>query len=170
MFKKFRKSTGFLPVEREWVTSFLRVGFIDAYRHLHPDKRNAFTFWRPRKSWLLSIDTTNNRLISGNLQVHRVSNQGWRIDYTLITKNLLPLLQSADILADVMGSDHCPIYITMSDEVKGEEWGTWETPKLATNLRSDSDQVKCRGFPVVQWSGVRILIYTLTRGFSYRVS
>ena len=44
----------------------------------------------------------------------RERNVGWRIDYVMISAALLPRLESASILSDVYGSDHCPVGITLS--------------------------------------------------------
>jgi exodeoxyribonuclease-3 len=86
---------GFTQEERSGFQRFMDAGFIDAFRHLHPDEPQHYTWWR-------------------QFGGARERNIGWRIDYILISKALLPRLQSAHILADVYGSDHCPVAIELS--------------------------------------------------------
>jgi exodeoxyribonuclease-3 len=87
--KQNEKTSGFLPEEREAFGRWLDRGFVDVYRWLHPDARE-YTWWTYR------FDA-------------RSRNIGWRIDYFLVTEDLLPHVQDARILTDVTGSDHCPI-------------------------------------------------------------
>lgn len=88
--KRLSKISGFLPEEREWLTSFLQLGFVDTFRHFHPEAKDRYSWWSYR-------------------ELARVNNRGWRIDYICISKNLLPALKSADILDEVEASDHCPV-------------------------------------------------------------
>jgi len=89
-----KKSSGFLPEEREWVTNFLAQGFVDTFRHLNKEPHN-YTWWTYRFG-------------------ARKKNLGWRIDYHFITENLLDQLNSAEILADAVHSDHCPIMVDLT--------------------------------------------------------
>lgn len=82
--------SGFLPEEREWFDAFLELGFVDTYRHFHPNEKDVYTWW-------------------SQIQRARPVNRGWRIDYICITKGLLPSLKRAEILDEVQGSDHCPV-------------------------------------------------------------
>lgn len=82
--------SGFLPEEREWFDAFLKLGFIDTYRHLNPEKKKIYSWWSYR-------------------ELARTKNNGWRIDYICITKGLEKHLKSADVLMDQIGSDHCPV-------------------------------------------------------------
>jgi len=88
------KSAGFTPEEREGFTNMLKAGFIDSFRTLHPDQLEAYTWWA---AW-------------GGA---RQRNVGWRIDYWMASKSLKDSIKSADIHPDVMGSDHCPVSITL---------------------------------------------------------
>lgn len=83
---------GFTNEEREGFDSFLKAGFIDTFRTLHPDTTEAYTWWT---HWANA----------------RARNVGWRIDYWLASKSLAPSIKAAAIHADVMGSDHCPVSI-----------------------------------------------------------
>ncbi|MFY8024174.1 MAG: exodeoxyribonuclease III [Sediminibacterium sp.] len=87
-----KKSSGFLPEEREWMTQFLASGWIDSFRHLHPEKTGAYSWWSQR---FPSV---------------RLNNKGWRIDYICVTKALEKQIKSAAIYPDIKHSDHCPIY------------------------------------------------------------
>lgn len=87
---KLGAESGFLPEERAWFDEFLELGFVDTYRHFHPNEKGAYTWW-------------------SQIQRARPVNRGWRIDYICITKGLLPFLRRAEILDEVEGSDHCPV-------------------------------------------------------------
>lgn len=91
--KENEKTSGFLPEEREWVDRFLEHGFVDIYRHLYPDKVQ-YTWW---------TYITNAR----------ARNVGWRIDYFLVSKNLIPRVKDVIIHDEVPGSDHCPVALIM---------------------------------------------------------
>jgi exodeoxyribonuclease III len=93
--KAHEKSSGFLPEERQWMTNFLSDGYVDSFRHLVKEA-DHYSWWSYRSN-------------------ARVKNLGWRIDYHMITENLLPQLISVDILADVNHSDHCPVVIDIKD-------------------------------------------------------
>jgi len=92
--KENEKTSGFLPEEREWIDRFLQSGFIDVFRMFN-DKPEQYTWWDMRTR-------------------ARERNIGWRIDYFYVSENLKDSVASARILADVQGSDHCPIDITLS--------------------------------------------------------
>lgn len=88
--------SGFLPVEREWLSRFLaELKLVDTFRYLHPNEPNHYTWWSYRAN-------------------ARTNNKGWRIDYTLISENLLPYLESSRILSEAYHSDHCPVCVTMN--------------------------------------------------------
>lgn len=92
--KQNNNSTGFLPVERAWIDKIVEQGYIDTFRLFHPDEEDAYSWWA---YW-------------GNA---RANNVGWRIDYFFITPDLRELVVDAAIHAEVMGSDHCPISLTL---------------------------------------------------------
>lgn len=89
-------NSGFTPEEREKMTLLLEAGFVDTFRHLYPDRTDAYTWW----SFMPKV---------------RERNIGWRIDYFLISSRLVPRLIDARIDAAVMGSDHCPIILELED-------------------------------------------------------
>ena len=91
--KANKKNTGFLTEEREWIDRYLDNGFFDAYRILYPDNEK-YTWWTYRFG-------------------ARAKNVGWRLDYFLVTENILKLTKDVIIHTEVMGSDHCPVSITL---------------------------------------------------------
>ena len=93
--KENEKSSGFLPVERKWIDDFLSDGYIDCYRHFHPDEPEKYTWWDMKTG-------------------ARSRNVGWRIDYFFCSKDLVSKLVASDIHTDIMGSDHCPISLEIN--------------------------------------------------------
>ena len=87
-------NAGFTPQEREKMTGLLAKGFVDSFRHLHPDETGRYTWW----SYFANS---------------REKNTGWRIDYFLVSDRLAPRITNAEIEADVWGSDHCPILLEL---------------------------------------------------------
>lgn len=92
--KRNQQTSGFLPEEREWVGRYLERGFVDTFRALHPDEVERYTWWMYMRN-------------------ARERNIGWRIDYFMVSEALMPAVVSADILSEVMGSDHCPITLEL---------------------------------------------------------
>ncbi|MDG1072161.1 MAG: exodeoxyribonuclease III [Akkermansiaceae bacterium] len=88
--KTNRKSAGFSDEERAGFTSLVDAGFVDTFRHFHPDATEAYSWWSYRGG-------------------ARANNVGWRIDYWCVSELLTPKLQYAAINSDVLGSDHCPV-------------------------------------------------------------
>lgn len=85
---------GFLPIERAWVDKVIDKGWIDVFRHFHPDKTDAYTYW-DMKTYA------------------RERNVGWRIDYFFTTKEFINKIKSIEIMDEILGSDHCPVRITL---------------------------------------------------------
>lgn len=85
---------GFTNEERAWADKFVEHGLVDIFRHLHP-KKIQYSWWSYR-------------------MLARERNVGWRIDYFLVSKKFVPHIESAFILDEVDGSDHCPVGITIS--------------------------------------------------------
>ncbi|MDB5224878.1 MAG: exodeoxyribonuclease [Candidatus Adlerbacteria bacterium] len=85
---------GFTDEEREGLDEVIKAGFVDTFRHLTPKGKGFYTWW-------------------SHFAQSRARNVGWRIDYFFISKKLLPRLKKAEILPDVMGSDHCPVVIEL---------------------------------------------------------
>jgi len=94
--EKLSKISGFLPEEREWFQGFLKAGFTDSFRHLHPDQEGAFSWWSYRER-------------------ARSVNKGWRIDHICVSKGLVDCIQRAEVMDTVMGSDHCPVLLELEE-------------------------------------------------------
>ena len=92
--KQNRQSAGFSDEERASFGSLLGSGFVDTFRHFHPDTAEAYSWWSYRGG-------------------ARQRNVGWRIDYFGVSPDLLPKIDSAFILPEVMGSDHCPVGVVL---------------------------------------------------------
>ena len=90
--KTNRLNAGFTDQERACMTRLLENGFVDSFRHFYPDKTEAYSWWS---------------YIGGA----RSRNAGWRIDYFLTSSRLIDRVKDSQILADVLGSDHCPVLI-----------------------------------------------------------
>ena len=92
--KTNRQNAGFTDEERNQMTALLEAGFADTFRHLHPTQEGIYSWWSYR--------------------FHaREKNTGWRIDYFLTSNRLLPRVREANILTDIMGSDHCPVELVL---------------------------------------------------------
>ncbi len=89
-----RNTTGFLDEERVWIDEVVGKGYLDIWRTLYPDATDQYSWWA---YWGGARDR----------------NVGWRIDYFFITPDLRDSIADAAIHMDVMGSDHCPISLTL---------------------------------------------------------
>lgn len=83
-------NAGFTQQERDKMTLLLESGYIDTFRHFHPEETGAYSWW----SYMYHA---------------REKNAGWRIDYFLASRRLEDKLVSACIHPEIMGSDHCPV-------------------------------------------------------------
>lgn len=84
------RNAGFTDEERSKMTELLNSGFIDTFRYKYPEKTGAYSWW----SYMFHA---------------RENNAGWRIDYFIVSDSIKTQIEDAKILADVMGSDHCPV-------------------------------------------------------------
>lgn len=96
--KTNHKNAGFTDEERDKMTKLLETGFIDTFRYFYPDTEGIYSWWSYRFS-------------------ARAKNAGWRIDYFLTSAELKNKLLDAKIHTAVMGSDHCPIELTIDLEM-----------------------------------------------------
>ncbi len=88
----YNKSAGYMQEEIDGMDCFTEGGLVDTFRHFNPDKTDVYSWWSYRAG-------------------ARSKNVGWRIDYFLVSKSFLPEVKHADILMDVLGSDHCPVVL-----------------------------------------------------------
>lgn len=89
-----QNTTGFLPIERAWIDQVVEHGYIDIFRDLYPERTDAYTWWT-------------------YIGKARERNVGWRIDYFFISPDLRPRVVAAEIHPEILGSDHCPISLTL---------------------------------------------------------
>lgn len=89
------RNPGFTDEERGKFSELLASGFTDTFRYFHPDATDMYSWWSYRTK-------------------ARERNAGWRIDYFLVSTRFVNHVQSAEILTNVYGSDHCPVLITLS--------------------------------------------------------
>ena len=83
--------SGFLPIERAWIDTFISHGYVDTFRHFNKEPEQ-YSWWSMRTR-------------------ARERNIGWRLDYFFVNKEFMSHVNNAFILSDVMGSDHCPVGI-----------------------------------------------------------
>ncbi|MEM9992083.1 MAG: exodeoxyribonuclease III [Bacteroidota bacterium] len=89
-----KKSSGFLPEERAWMDKWLELGFVDAFRHQHPEE-TAYSWWSYRAN-------------------ARANNKGWRIDYQCVSTPLKENIENAYHMPEAKHSDHCPICLEIN--------------------------------------------------------
>ncbi len=89
-------SAGFTDEERAEFSKLLALGFVDTFRYLHPEEKK-YSYW----SYFRNA---------------RKTNAGWRLDYMLISEDLLPHVKKSEILNDVYGSDHCPVFLELDEK------------------------------------------------------
>lgn len=92
--KANEKYSGFLPIERAWIDKFILNGYVDTFRDIHKDEIK-YSWWSYRFK-------------------ARERNAGWRIDYFFVTESLIDNINSAEILNEIMGSDHCPVKVSFN--------------------------------------------------------
>ncbi|OGI60385.1 exodeoxyribonuclease III [Candidatus Nomurabacteria bacterium RIFCSPHIGHO2_01_FULL_37_25] len=104
--KANEENTGFLPIERAWITKVIKNNFLDVWRELNPNKKDIYTYWDMKTG-------------------ARARNVGWRIDYFFADKKLMLgspkhgegglRIKNAGTIQNYMGSDHCPIWLELQN-------------------------------------------------------
>ena len=89
-----RRNAGFTDEERKKMTRVLTNGFVDSFRYLHPEEKDAYSWWSYRMK-------------------ARERNVGWRIDYFIVSERLKDRIQGASIHSEILGSDHCPVELKL---------------------------------------------------------
>ncbi len=87
--KGLKNTSGFLPVERKWISEMIDSGFIDTFRHFNKEP-DQYSWWSYR------ANARNN-------------NKGWRLDYCMASTPLENRLKRSFILSEAKHSDHCPV-------------------------------------------------------------
>lgn len=93
--KTNRKNAGFTDEERAKFTQLTQRGFIDTFRYFYPEQEGIYSWWSYRFK-------------------AREKNAGWRIDYFCVSESLKNNLEDAKIHTEILGSDHCPVELTIS--------------------------------------------------------
>ena len=93
--KANRNNSGFMPVERAQIDTYIENGYVDTFRLFH-DEPERYSWWTYRFG-------------------ARQRNIGWRIDNFFTNQDFIENIADADIHEDVMGSDHCPVSIELID-------------------------------------------------------
>ncbi|NJW52933.1 exodeoxyribonuclease III [Salinimicrobium oceani] len=91
---RLKNTSGFLPVEREWLGKFIKSGFVDSFRQFNTDPGH-YSWWSYRAG-------------------ARGNNKGWRIDYHLVSEPLQERVKRAVILPEAQHSDHCPVLLEIA--------------------------------------------------------
>ena len=87
-------NAGFTDEERACFSTLLENGYVVTFRHFYPDVTEVYSWW----SYMFQA---------------RAKNAGWRIDYFVTSERLNEKLEDAKIHTTVMGSDHCPVELTL---------------------------------------------------------
>ncbi|MBF6626108.1 exodeoxyribonuclease III [Aerococcaceae bacterium zg-BR9] len=90
-----QRNAGFTIEEREKMTAVLAAGYTDSFRYFNPETTGAYTWW-------------------SYMNKARERNIGWRIDYFIVSNQIIDWMQSATILPEVIGSDHCPVQLELT--------------------------------------------------------
>ena len=93
--KENEKTSGFMPIERERLDTYESHGWVDTFRHFNSES-DRYSWWSYRTG-------------------ARPRNVGWRIDYFFVNEGFIDELEYANIHDDIMGSDHCPVSITLKE-------------------------------------------------------
>jgi exodeoxyribonuclease-3 len=91
---RLKNVSGFLPVEREWLSKFIDSGFVDSFRYLNPDTQQ-YSWWSYRQN-------------------ARARNKGWRLDYHMVSAPMKDNIKRSVILQEAIHSDHCPVLLELS--------------------------------------------------------
>lgn len=92
--KENMNSIGFLPEERIYLDRLIELGYIDVFRYFYPNLESSYTWW-------------------SYIRKSRSKNIGWRIDYFFVNLELKSKLLEIDHKQDILGSDHCPVYMNI---------------------------------------------------------
>ena len=92
--KSNRGNAGFSDQERDKMRELLASGFVDSFRYLYPDLKDAYSWWSYRFK-------------------ARERNAGWRIDYFLVSEGMEERIEDSKILSEQLGSDHCPVELIL---------------------------------------------------------
>jgi exodeoxyribonuclease-3 len=93
--KANEQTSGFLPMERDWIDKLIDHGYIDTFRYINEDQPDNYSWWSYRAN-------------------ARANNVGWRIDYFFVSDDLKHNIHNAYIMSEIFGSDHCPVALEIN--------------------------------------------------------
>jgi exodeoxyribonuclease-3 len=93
----YNKSAGYMQEEIDGMGRFIGEGLVDTFRSMNPETVK-YSWWSYRAG-------------------AREKNVGWRIDYFMVSQSIINRVEDADILTDVLGSDHCPVSVRINERV-----------------------------------------------------
>lgn len=136
----------FEPENKSNFEELLSSGLVDTFRSLYPEKAGAYTWWGPKNK-------------------NRIENRGSRLDYFLVSEELLPSVHNIKFHTDIQGSDHCPISMMISPAVPKREldrgdlavlWRSINWPTMREELFSRQREIALSAF-YQQWEKVETL-------------
>lgn len=148
----------FQPEVREGLENLLDTGLVDAFRALYPRKEGSYTWWGPK-----------NR--------NRADNRGSRLDYFLVSNELLTFVRNVKFHVDIVGSDHCPISllfypVTQKEELDGEAlarlWQDTDMEEMEKELTAKQKAIALAAFHR-NWKAVELLQSELVHSWAARV-
>jgi len=148
----------FVSDERAGFEAFISSGFVDVFRAFYPQKEGAYTWWGPRPK-------------------SRAENKGSRLDYFLVSGELLTYIQSVKHHTSTTASDHCPISIIIgaitfqqetSDEDMAVRWRTIDWPKIENELFRKQSKLALTAYNR-DWENVKIMQNELVASYAARV-
>ena len=143
---------------RDGLEALIGTGLIDVFRALHPQTEGAYTWWGPKNK-------------------NRADNRGSRLDYFLLSGELLSCVQNVKFHRDILGSDHCPISMTISlvrtqHELDNEDlavmWRTIDWPKMKQELQEKQQDLAYAAYNR-KWRTVEKLQIDLVNSWAARV-
>lgn len=149
------ESPGFQSQEREGMEQLLALGLSDVFRTWYPHVEGAYTWWSARLN-------------------KRLENRGWRLDYFLLSNDLLPFVSKIMHHTDILGSDHCPISITIRNTAPRKElskedmatmWRGLDWTSMEEQLLDIQQQISRVAF-AGHWGHVAILQKKLVRSLA----
>jgi len=147
----------FLPQTKGDFEKLLSCGFVDAFRALYPGREGAYTWWEPKNH-------------------DRALNRGSRLDYFLVSEDLMETVQRIDFLVDIMASDHCPISMSLSpvppkkeldDEDLAMRWRNIDWKEMWYALREKQKELSLAAFHR-DWRLVEVLQKEIVHSWTAR--
>lgn len=147
----------FVSETRAGLQQLLSIGLVDAFRALHPNREGAYTWWGPKNH-------------------NRAENRGSRLDYFLVSGELLSFVQGVKFHKDILGSDHCPLSMLFSpartkqeiyDDDLADVWQTIDWGRMEETLLSMQQDISYAAYNR-EWDEVDALQHRLVNSWAAR--